>query len=131
MIFVKAVLAGVALALSSAAIIWLGNMSYPYEIHAMLLSSIGAIYIGFGLLDSSPKNTALEVIIAALFFCIAITGYLVSPVITGVGFLMHGIWDFLHHPKLVTTVVPKWYPPFCAIYDWVLAACFFCSFFLK
>lgn len=131
MMSVKAILAGVALALSSATIIGLGAMPYSYEIHALLLSSIGAIYIGFGLLDSFPKNTALEVIIAALFFCIAIAGYLVSPVITGVGFLMHGIWDFLHHSKIITTVVPKWYPPFCAVYDWVLAACFFSSLFLK
>ncbi|NEP56766.1 MAG: hypothetical protein F6K31_07040 [Symploca sp. SIO2G7] len=123
----KLVLSGIALAILSAVIILSEVIPYSYEVQAILLAAIGSIYIGFGLSDSHPHNLRLEVLVAALFFGIAIAGYWISPTITGMGFVLHGVWDFLHHPQVVKTAVPRWYPPFCAVYDWVLAACLFSS----
>jgi hypothetical protein len=51
-----------------------------------------------------------------------IFGLWFSPWILIFGLFFHGLWDIAHHNssfKLV--VVPQWYIPFCATYDWVIA----------
>ncbi len=44
-----------------------------------------------------------------------------SPLLLAAGYAAHGLWDLVHHPRGVTTPVRSWYPPFCVVFDVVLA----------
>jgi len=46
------------------------------------------------------------------------------PVVILGALALHGLWDLLHH-RLIDTEIPRWYIPFCAIVDWVMAASLF------
>jgi hypothetical protein len=62
--------------------------------------------------------------VALAFFWIAAGAITLWAPLAAIGLVLHGVWDALHHPRAVTTRVPAWYPPLCAVYDWVLAAIF-------
>ena len=59
----------------------------------------------------------------ALLLAMALLGLWVNWWFLMVGLVLHGGWDFLHHDKSGQTqrVVPRWYVPFCALYDATLA----------
>ena len=88
---------------------------------ALMLAAIGAIYVGFALRDGRTRAMATEVIVAALFFAAAAMGLTVDPWVIPVACFVHGLWDAAHH-RHVDTAMPRWYIPFCALYDWVFAA---------
>ena len=53
----------------------------------------------------------------------AAAGLWISPWILIVGLFLHGFWDIAHHNQTFKLVkIPKWYIPFCATYDWTIAA---------
>ncbi|KAM9994313.1 hypothetical protein ACTFIZ_005600 [Dictyostelium cf. discoideum] len=43
------------------------------------------------------------------------------------GYLIHAIWDLLHHNffHIATTKTPYWYPTFCMVYDFFVAFYYF------
>jgi hypothetical protein len=84
---------------------------------AIVLSAVGAVYIGFGLAQSKVGMTVVETLSGLVFGVVAIIGVMRFPLILGIGFLFHAVWDCLHHWKVVKTKVTPWYPPFCAVYD--------------
>jgi hypothetical protein len=88
---------------------------------ALMLAAIGAIYVGFALRDGRTRAIATEIIVAALFFVAATIGLTVEPWAIPVACFAHGLWDAAHH-RHVDTAMPRWYIPFCALYDWVFAA---------
>jgi hypothetical protein len=90
---------------------------------ALLLAVIAAIYIGFALADGRPSILAQELPVAACFLLITVLGLWVSPLFLVLGYVGHGLWDGMHHPKGITTQLPLWYPLFCLLYDWLIALC--------
>lgn len=84
---------------------------------AIVLSAAGAVYIGFGLAESKISLAIIETLSGVIFGVVAIIGAIRFPLILGIGFLFHAVWDCLHHQKVVKTRVTPWYPPFCAVYD--------------
>ena len=42
----------------------------------------------------------------------------------------HAVWDLLHHNGAFGAPVPKWYIPFCVVFD-LLAAAFFLVLYLE
>ena len=88
---------------------------------SLLLAMIGAIYVGFGLIDGRPKTIVIECLGAVGFMAAAICGMLVSPwfIVAAIG--GHAGWDFLHHnsghPINSLAKTPRWYLPYCAVYD--------------
>ena len=123
---IKPALIGIVLAITIGIVLWSGMI--PFEItitiHGLLLAIIGAIYIGFAFNDGRLGITVLEIAVSIVFFALAFLGMLISPYILAAGFLAHGFWDLAHHPKVVTTKVPRWYIPFCAVYDFIHASFF-------
>ena len=87
----------------------------------LLLAAIGAIYIGFGLRDGRLGNVTIEITVGTLFIVAAAIGLAVQPWAIPAAFVAHGLWDAAHH-RLVDTTMPRWYIPFCAVYDFVFAA---------
>lgn len=97
----------------------------PYEkrndILAVLLAGIAGIYVGFALMDGHTVEIVIESIAAAAFILVALFGRWKSAYYIGAGFILHGVWDWLHHAVIDTKVV-NGYPDFCAIYDIIVGA---------
>ena len=45
-----------------------------------------------------------------------------SNQLLGLGFIAHGLWDVFHHEGHGWTRVRTYYPPFCAVADFVIGA---------
>lgn len=92
------------------------------ELTSFLLVMIGSAYFGFALSSHSKRARIIEIIVASAFVLMAIYGLWVSPWILIVGLFLHGVWDLAHHNNVFNLAeIPKWYVPFCASYDWVMA----------
>lgn len=86
---------------------------------ALTLAVIAGAYIGFGARQAEPGIFVLEFTVAAAFALAAFFGATLLPVIIPLALIAHGFWDWLHlHPRL-RAVTPAWYPPFCAIVDFI------------
>ena len=111
------VVVGAAQALTPLAFWWLGNAT----VYALGLVVIAPIYIGFAVADGRPRVIVAEAGVAAVFVvvgAVAITG---SPWLLVVGLAGHGLKDlWQHRTHFVSTT--RWWPPFCMVVDWVVAA---------
>ena len=60
---------------------------------------------------------------SAIFYAImALAGLLWSPLALPLGLAAHAVWDLLHHNGAFGAPVPKWYIPFCVVFDLLAAA---------
>ncbi|WP_018611719.1 DUF6010 family protein [Segetibacter koreensis] len=96
---------------------------------ATSLCSIAFIYVGFSLKGNPVSSILLEILVAIVFYLIAVIGYSKNNLLIAYGISLHGIWDILHHKAaFVTTDVPAYYPLFCFIVDVLLGVYFFLVF---
>ena len=95
-------------------------------IAATALCSIAFIYVGFSLKGNPVSSIVLEILVALVFYLIAVIGYSKNNSLIAYGIVLHGIWDILHHnASFVKTDIPTYYPIFCLIADLLLGAYFF------
>jgi hypothetical protein len=87
------------------------------ELLALFLTFIGGIYGGFALLDKRRREFGIETVGLLITFAFAAAGLWVAPAYLAAGYIFHGLWDALHHPKGIQTVIPRGYAPFCMIFD--------------
>ena len=93
------------------------------------LCSIAFIYVGFSLKDNPVSSIILEVLVALVFYCIAVIGYAKQNFLIAFGIILHGIWDILHHDALIVkTDIPGYWPLYCLIVDVLLGIYFFIVF---
>ena len=89
---------------------------------AVQLGFIGAVYFGFAIADGGVKALLIEFNVAGAFMFWGVAAlWTDSPVLLAGGYAAHAIWDAVHHPRAVTTPVKAWYPPFCVVFDVVVA----------
>jgi hypothetical protein len=82
---------------------------------------IAAIYIGFAVADGRPKVLLVEVVVASGFVVLAAVS-VVGPVwLLALGYGLHGLKD-LWQERTGFVAGTRWWPPFCAAVDWVVAA---------
>jgi len=117
----RGVLLGVTLALLSALILSLLDQPKALDLTSMLLIFIAAPYIGFALMDGRQREIWIEIIAIIVFATLAILGLWMQPIWLVIGLFLHGIWDVIHHPHGIQTQLTSWYPPFCMVYDWLVA----------
>lgn len=91
------------------------------QLAAVTLALIAGIYVGFAVQDGRARIITTEALVAAGFATSAFVGLWVTAWAIPTAFALHGIWDVAHH-RHVTTRMPRWYVPFCAVYDWVFVA---------
>jgi hypothetical protein len=89
---------------------------------ALTLALIAGVYLGFAFVDGRLPVMATELLVALAFTGAALAAAMSWPAWVAVGFAAHGLWDWAHHQERVPTRMPRWYVPFCAVYDWVYAA---------
>lgn len=121
-LFNSAGLIGAVLSLASLPLHLLISHAQSVQLASIIIAVIGAIYVGFALQLGSLRQILIEIGVASLFFGAALIGIWANPWVIPVAYVAHGLWDFVHHDHSKLTKVPHWYPPFCAVYDWVFAA---------
>ena len=107
---------GVLQAASPLAFWWLD----PATVHALSITLIAAVYIGFAVADGRPRIIAVEVTVAGMFVVLAATGATTTPWLLVLGYAGHGVKDFWQE-RTHYVANTRWWPPFCAAVDWLVA----------
>jgi hypothetical protein len=90
-------------------------------VYALGLVLIAAIYVGFAVADGRPNVIAVESSVAFAFVLVAATAVTGSPWLLVVGLAGHGLKDLWQH-RTHYVANTRWWPPFCMVVDWVVAA---------
>ena len=108
---------GIIQAGSPLAVRWLDAAT----LYALELVLIAAVYIGFAVADGRPRVIAVETAVAGLFAVLATTAVTATAWLLVLGYAGHGLKDaWQQHRQYVANT--RWWPPFCAAVDWLLAA---------
>ncbi len=98
-------------------------------IAATILCSIAFIYVGFSLKGNTVSTIVLEVLVAVVFYFIAVIGYSRYNALIAFGIVLHGIWDIFHHNALlIKTDIPSYWPSYCLVTDVIIGIYFFIVF---
>jgi hypothetical protein len=92
----------------------------PATLHALYISLIAAVYIGFAVADGRPKVIAVEAGVAVGFVLLAAVSVTATAWLLVVGYAGHGLKDYWQHRRQFV-VNTRWWPPFCAAVDWLVA----------
>ena len=87
------------------------------ELLSLLLTFIAGVYAGFGLLDARKREFVIELFGMLVTFALAVAALWASPMYLAAGYIFHGVWDALHRPKGIQTLIPRGYAPFCLTFD--------------
>lgn len=108
---------GVMQAGSPLAFRWLDSAT----VYALELAVIAAVYVGFAVADGRPRVVAVETVVAAVFIVLAATAVTGTAWLLVVGYTGHGLKDAWQERRRYVANT-RWWPPFCAAVDWILAA---------
>ena len=111
------VIVGLLQAASPLAFWWLDTP----VVYALGLAVIAAIYIGFAVADGRTHVIAAESTVAAAFVIVAAAAITGSPWLLVAGLAGHGLKDLWQHRRQFVANT-RWWPPFCLVVDWVVAA---------
>jgi hypothetical protein len=115
------ILWGIAVGLVQAAtplVFWWPDAATVY---ALGLVGIAFIYIGFAVADGRPRVIAVESCVTFGFVVVAAAAVTATPWLLVAGMFGHGLKDlWQHRTKFVAGT--RWWPPFCLVVDWVVAA---------
>jgi len=115
------VLWGIAVGVLQAAtpllIWWLDRAT----VYALGLVVIAGIYVGFAVADGRAKVIAVESGVAFAFVLVAAAAITESPWLLVAGLAGHGLKDLWQH-RTHFVAGTRWWPPFCMVVDWVVAA---------
>jgi hypothetical protein len=112
-----AVVVGVVQAATPLVFWWLDSAT----VYALGLVLIAGIYVGFAVADGRPKVIAVESGVASAFVVVAAAAVTGSPWLLVAGLAAHGLKDHWQHRSRFVAGT-RWWPPFCMVVDWVVAA---------
>jgi hypothetical protein len=108
---------GIIQAGSPLAVRWLDAAT----LYALELVLIAAVYIGFAVADGRPWVIGVETAVAGLFVVLALTAVTATAWLLVLGYAGHGLKDAWQQRRQYVANT-RWWPPFCAAVDWLLAA---------
>ena len=114
------VLWGLALGAVQAASPLILRWLEPATLHALYISLIAAVYIGFAVADGRPSVIAVEAAVASVFVLIAAVAVTATAWLLVLGYGGHGLKDYWQHRRQYVANT-RWWPPFCAAVDWLVA----------
>ena len=121
--WVAALVAGVVLGGLALLVPSLLDGEDAYGFLAILLGMIGAVYLGFVLIDGRLREFQVEYVGLVIFTALATIALATEePLVLAAGYIGHGVWDAVHHPRAIHTRVPWWYVPLCLGFDAVVGA---------
>lgn len=112
---------GAVLALASLPAHLLLPPTISHQLATLVLALMAGVYLGFAVQDGRARVLVIEGLVASAFVAAALLGLWVSAWAVPAAYVLHGFWDLAHH-RHVSTAMPAWYVPFCAVFDWVFAA---------
>lgn len=110
------------------AVVAIAVLHWPFENQvlnglALFLAFTACVYPGALLAQQSSRRTVVsEIGAGGATFVLAWMGVAYHPLLIALGYVWHGIWDWLHHTDYVATRTARWFPPACAAFDFVVAA---------
>ena len=93
----------------------------PATVYALSLTVIAAVYIGFAVADGRRMVIAVESAVAGVFVVLAAAAVTGPAWLLVVGLFGHGLKDLWQHRHQYVANT-RWWPPFCLVVDWVVAA---------
>ena len=111
------IVVGLLQAATPLAIWWLDSAT----VYALGLAVIAAVYVGFAVADGRAKVIAVESGVALAFVLVAAVAVTGSPWWLVAGLAGHGLKDLWQHRSHFVANT-RWWPPFCMVVDWVVAA---------
>ena len=90
-------------------------------VYALGLVLIASVYIGFAVADGRAAVIAVEVSVAGVFVVVAAAAVTGSAWLLVAGLAGHGLKDLWQH-RTHFVANTRWWPPFCMVVDWVVAA---------
>ena len=108
---------GIMQAATPLAFWWLDSAT----VYALDLALIAAIYVGFAVADGRLKILATETGVAFGFVVISAAAITATPWLLVIGFVGHGLKDLWQH-RTHFVANTRWWPPFCMVVDWIVAA---------
>ncbi|MBX3379000.1 MAG: hypothetical protein KF805_02810 [Phycisphaeraceae bacterium] len=85
-------------------------------IAAVLLGGLGGVYLGGALHGGGWPSIVVAAVAAVICVGLGAAGLRGPEWLLAVGFLLHAVWDWVHH-ALERRWVGPWWPPFCAVFD--------------
>ena len=110
------IVVGLLQAASPLAFWWLD----PATVYALGLGVIAAIYIGFAVADGRVRIIVVESLVTTAFVVVAAVGITGSAWLLAFGLAVHGVKDAWQQRSQFVSGT-RWWPPFCAAIDWVVA----------
>lgn len=89
-------------------------------VHALAITLIAAVYIGFAVSDGRPRVIVIEVAIASIFVVLAATAVAETAWLLVIAYAGHGLKDVWQHRNHFVANT-RWWPPFCCAVDWLVA----------
>lgn len=117
---VRGLIIGSVAAIATIVIASLLPKPMALELLSIVLGGIAFVYFGFVLIDGRRREMFIEFGNIGLTVALALLGLWIAPYWLAIGYLAHGLWDALHHSRGVQTHIPRWYIPFCLVFDWVV-----------
>lgn len=114
------IVVGVLLAIGIATLAKFTRFDEDRSLYSTVLVIIASYYVLFAVLDGSGHALVWELVIAAAFSTVAVTGALFFPTLVGTGIVAHGLFDIVHDVLIENSGVPAWWPSFCASVDVLL-----------
>ena len=111
------IVVGLVQAATPLAFWWLESAT----VYALGLVLIAAVYVGFAVADGRPRVVAVESSVAFAFVLVAAAAVTGSPWLLVIGLAGHGLKDLWQHRSHYVANT-RWWPPFCMVVDWVVAA---------
>ena len=93
----------------------------PATVYAVGLALIASVYVGFAVADGRVRIIVVECVVAMAFAVVATVGITGSAWLLAIGFAAHGVkYAWQQRSQYVSGT--RWWPPFCAAIDWVVAS---------
>jgi hypothetical protein len=108
---------GVINAAAPLAFWWLDGAT----VHALCIVLIASVYIGFAVADGRSRVIAAEAAVTAIFVTVAAAAVTRTVWLLVAAYAGHGLKD-LWQERRQFVANTRWWPPFCATIDWLVAA---------
>jgi hypothetical protein len=92
----------------------------PATVYAVGLAVIAPVYIGLAVADGRWRVITVESGVAMAFVVVATAGITGPAWLLALGFAAHGLKDAWQQRRQYVSGT-RWWPPFCAAVDWVVA----------
>jgi hypothetical protein len=116
-------LIGIGLAIVVCAFAALAGFDRDRVFYPAMAIVVATYYILFAVMGNSRQALAWELLMAGVFFVLAVVGFRKNLWLIVAALAGHGVFDFFHHLLIQNPGVPVWWPGFCLSFD-VLAAAF-------